>query len=183
MESNPICSKIRDYKNGNTSALEELYMQMLPLIKKYAAKSYFMEYEDAFQEYSITLIEAVQKIKTYENDGQSLSYLSTCVRNKFNTLYKTYCVSKQQIESYIESYFENPKSKSISDPSDAQLFSIDLKSFIEQINSKTKQKIAILAYCENRDDSEISKILQISRQYVNRVRREINQKLLEQYFY
>ena len=92
-------------------------------------------------------------------------------------------ISKQQIESYIESYFENPKSKSISDPSDAQLFSIDLKSFIEQINSKTKQKIAILAYCENRDDSEISKILQISRQYVNRVRREINQKLLEQYFY
>lgn len=56
MESNPICSKIRDYKNGNASALEELYMQMLPLIKKYAAKSYFMEYEDAFQEYSITLI-------------------------------------------------------------------------------------------------------------------------------
>lgn len=179
MESNPICSKIRDYKNGNTFALEDLYMQMLPLIKKYAAKSYFMEYEDAFQEYSITLIEAVQKIKTYENDRQSLSYLSTCVRNKFNTLYKTYCVSKQQIESY----FENSEIKSVPDPSDAQLFLIDLKSFIEQIDSKTKQKIAILAYWENRDDSEISKILKISRQYVNRIRREISQKLSEQYYY
>ncbi len=82
-----ISSKIRDYKNGNHTALEDILNQMAPLLKKYAGKTHFMEYEDAFQEYAITLIEATIKIKSYENEGQTLAYINTCVKNKFNSLF------------------------------------------------------------------------------------------------
>lgn len=39
--------KIERYKQGEVKALEEILIQMTPLVKSYAAKIHFMEYEDA----------------------------------------------------------------------------------------------------------------------------------------
>lgn len=53
MEYKHISEWITDYKNGDPDALEQLWKPMLPLIKKYAGKTHFMEYDDVCQEYSI----------------------------------------------------------------------------------------------------------------------------------
>lgn len=173
-----ISSKIRDYKNGNHTALEDILNQMAPLLKKYAGKTHFMEYEDAFQEYAITLIEATIKIKSYENEGQTLAYINTCVKNKFNSLFKAYCIAKEQ-EAAL--YDKLDHSEMVNDNFAEFLYLIDLKAFIKQIDSQKKREIATLAYLKGLDDTTISDHLHLSRQYVNRVRRELNKKLVEHF--
>lgn len=51
-----LSDKIAQCKLGNKEVLEEIITMMTPLIKKYAGKTYFMEREDAMQEYYIILI-------------------------------------------------------------------------------------------------------------------------------
>ncbi len=45
-----LCDKIKKYKQGDIKALEEILIQMTPLVKNYAAKIHFMEYEDAIHQ-------------------------------------------------------------------------------------------------------------------------------------
>lgn len=42
MERDKLCSKIRDYKNGNRIALNEIISQMTPLVKKICTKMFFL---------------------------------------------------------------------------------------------------------------------------------------------
>ena len=55
----------------------------------------------------------------------------------------------------------------------------DLKKFISQFDG-IKKKIYYLILIENKNDSEIAKELHISRQYINRLRRQLR-KVIKQY--
>ena len=57
-----LCDKIKKYKQGDIKALEEILIQMTPLVKNYAAKIHFMEYEDAMQELYIALLKCIPKL-------------------------------------------------------------------------------------------------------------------------
>lgn len=90
MSKENIAEMIKIYKKGNENILTEIWLQMLPLIKKQARRTHFMEYDDAYQEYSISLINAVRKIRDYDTDMQCLSYIVSCINHKFCSLYKSY---------------------------------------------------------------------------------------------
>lgn len=53
---------IRNIQSGDSNSVEELLIAMQPLLKKYASKIYFLEFDDAYQELSITLLESIKYI-------------------------------------------------------------------------------------------------------------------------
>lgn len=172
MEEKRISKLIADYKNGNIDALEQLWKQMLPLIKKHAGKTHFMEYDDACQEYSTALIEAINKIRIYDTDGQCLKYLTTCIKNKFCFLYKHYCteVANEIFDDIIDT-------ENATNTYDDIIFFADIANFIEKLPSETKRNIASLSILQQKSDAEIALQLGLSRQYINRIRKEIYREL------
>lgn len=164
MKDKDICKLISDYKNGDMSALEHIWYRMTPLIKKFAGKTHFMEYDDSFQEYSIVLIEAVNKIQTYDSNGQCLKYFLTCIKNKFSFLYKNYCngVANEIFDDIVieETYVSNEYNDI--------LFLTDIENFIKGLPSEAKRNIAKLSIIQQKSDTEIAIRLGFSRQYVNK---------------
>lgn len=57
------------------------------------------------------------------------------------------------------------------------IFLIDIQNFINSLSSEKKRNIAFLDLIEQKTDSEIAGILNISRQYVNRTKRELYELL------
>ena len=56
-----ISSLVRGYLDtGNEDYFEQLQKRFAPLIKAYARKLYYLEYEDSLQELNIALYEAIQ---------------------------------------------------------------------------------------------------------------------------
>lgn len=180
MRNMNISERIDLYKKGDGAQLEHIWRQMHPLIKKYTGRTHFMEYADACQEYSLTLIEAVQKIKSYDTDRLFLAYAVKCIKNKFCTLYKEHC-AEVPTESDTEILLEKNSNAYTEEGYRDIVLAIDLNAFIRGINSGKKQKIAILFLVFQKSDSEIASMLGVSRQYVNRVRRELLTELASFY--
>lgn len=136
-----------------------------PLIKSYAKKMFFLEKEDAQQEIVIAIIEAVKGISTCENDGQCLAYITNAVKFKFSHLCKKN-IKQQAIESINEkdlcqaAYYEKYE--------DVEMrYDIHVKKQSMTRNQKDILKYILLGY----SDREISDKLGISRQYINRIKK------------
>lgn len=173
MENLSISELIKCYKDGEYNMLSEICRRMLPLIKKYAQKTHFMEFEDSCQEYSLALIEAVTKIKRYETDGQCLAYLTVCIKNKFCSLFKNY---NQTLKNELVTDIISEENIVYDNYADI-IFLIDIQNFINSLSSEKKRNIAFLDLIEQKTDSKIAGILNISRQYVNRTKRELYELL------
>ncbi|KAB0576839.1 sigma-70 family RNA polymerase sigma factor [Fusobacterium naviforme] len=127
-----------------------------------------------------TYIEAAQKIKRYDTDRLFLAYAVKCIKNKFCTLYKEHC-AEVPTESDTEILLEKNSNAYTEEGYRDIVLAIDLNAFIRGINSGKKQKIAILFLVFQKSDSEIASMLGVSRQYVNRVRRELLTELASFY--
>lgn len=176
MGNEHISEMISNYKKGDTTVSEQLWIQLLPLIKKYAGKSYFMEYEDAYQEYSLTLLEALNKIQKYDNDGQCLKYIAICMKNKFCYLYKNYCNTVAN-ETKNDTILIKKDESDFPDSYNDIVLLANINEFVMKLSSKTKQTIANLSIVHQKSDIEIASYLGVSRQYINKIRREIYQRL------
>ncbi len=100
------------------------------------------------------------------------------IATRFYFRSKAYCIAKEQ---EVALHDKLDYSEMVNDDFAEFLYLIDLKAFIKQIDSQKKREIATLAYLKGLDDTTISDHLHLSRQYVNRVRRELNKKLVNQY--
>lgn len=176
MENKHVSEMISNYKKGDMTVLEQLWVQLLPLIKKHAGKTYFMEYDDAYQEYSLTLFEAINKIQSYDTDGQCLKYIATCMKNKFCYLYKNYC-SIIANETTNDTILIKTEELDLIDSYNDIVFWTDINEFIMKLSSETKQTIANLSIVHQKSDIEIASYLGVSRQYVNKIKKEIYQRL------
>ena len=58
-----------------------------PLIKKYAKKLYYIEYEDSIQELCLALYEALENVTYLENEYACISYLKNAIYHRFCKLY------------------------------------------------------------------------------------------------
>lgn len=83
-----LCDKIKKYKQGDIKALEEILIQMIPLVKNYAAKIHFMEYEDAMQELYIALLKCIPKLSSDKTIAESIRYMEVSVKNAYRRLCK-----------------------------------------------------------------------------------------------
>ena len=72
---------------GNEKYFEQLLERFSPLLKAYARKLYYLDYEDSLQELSISLFEAISKMKTIDNEYACISYIKKSIIHKFKNLY------------------------------------------------------------------------------------------------
>lgn len=173
-----IVMLINEIQTSNKDAFCILMNKMQPLINKYTYSLYKDNRDDVQSELYIALWEAVNKMSFIESDGQVINYLSTAIKHRFLELYR---ISKK--EHYYETLIENDDyfNNLTFHEYEYDDFSLneDLKKFISQFDG-IKKKIYYLILIENKNDSEIAKELHISRQYINRLRRQLR-KVIKQY--
>lgn len=163
-------------KFSNKIALENIITEMQPLIKKYAKKLYFMEYDDAFQELTLSLLEAIYKIRHYENDYMCLAYFKKAIINKYihfcNEHFKS---SEMESESEI-----NENTFSFIDNFNQIELDVDLHQFFKGKNENYK-RIIEYAFIEELNSSEIAFKMGVSRQYINKIKNQVLKKLGQEY--
>ena len=159
MEITTISEMVKSYKAGNPNAMEDVWVQMQPLLRGTANKTFFMELDDAYQEYSEALIEAIIKIPECNNDGQCITYFQICIHNRFCSL----CHRREKISA--EFLCDNElltEIVSCSSSYNQALFEADLQRYINQIASAGKRKIAELLFLKHSSSSKIAKTLELS---------------------
>lgn len=163
-----ITEELRKYHDGDEKAMEEILLQMMPLIKKYARKIHFMEQEDALQELSLAMIKTIRNADTDRTEAENLRYFEISISG----CYKKLCTRFQSqpkelpIDCIPENYVE------ISE--DAIDLAVSLQRYIAQVRENDATKAKILIYALNMySDIEISRILGLSRQYVHRIKRKL----------
>lgn len=150
---------------------------MEPIINKYSKALGWKDYEDTQQELKVAVIEAVDKIKIYDNEGKVIKFLTNAVRNRFYEIYRKNKHLKNEEDSEIET-FEAMHNNDMRHYNDVE-FKIDLEKLI-RCNSLTQQKIAYYILYKGSTDTEIAEYLKVSRQYVNRCKKIIF-KMLNDY--
>lgn len=171
MENNNFAKLINKAKEDKDS-LMQLINKMQPLIKSYIRKLFFMEPEDAEQELTLAIIEAVRGIPSCDTDGQCMSYIRNAVRFKFAHLCKKN-IRKESIETPFEKILDDELSF-------IEIYDdIEIQYDIEKLTiSKKQQKILRFLLLGN-SDREIADKMGISRQYVNRIKKKILNELYE----
>lgn len=137
------------------------------------------EKEDVYSEMMLALWEAVMKMEYYDEDSECTVFLCTALKNKFLELYrksKKYhdnCTVLEQDIIEINQFYEDKFSDIILDN--------DLKHAIEHCDER-KKIIFMEIVLDEMSDSEIAHKHNLSRQYINRLRRDIYGILRKEYF-
>ncbi len=150
--------------------------KMEPLINKYVRLLYKDESEDMRSELIIALWEGVCNISFYENDGQIVNFLKIALRNRYLELYKSskrYHDHKTDTDDNQE-LLENLPGKNNS--FDEVLVKINIEQILNTYYG-SKKDIVYLILVDDLSDSEIAAKLNISRQYINRVRRNLREQM------
>ena len=144
---------------------EEIVIKFKPLLHCYSKKLYDLEYEDSFQELTLTLYEAIIHIKQIKNEFSCLLYIKKSILHKFYSLYDKSKKLQHEKSKIDNIYFFNPLESQIENC----LFQIDIKQWL-----KGKRKLdyivlykAFIGYT----DKEIAVELGYSRQYINKIKR------------
>jgi hypothetical protein len=147
--------------------MEEIVQRMQPIMKKYVRKIYCIEKEEARQDLLLELIEAVNRIKRIDSESACVSYLASSIYYKYLYICKVNLSKgeKEELEDSFQlvSYHE----KSYNDT----IFYTDLYRKLDLIATKKKKIIEylLLGY----SDSEIALMSDVSRQYINRIKKEV----------
>lgn len=157
-----IC-EILELAKADTDYMETVLKDFEPLVKKYARKMFFLEYEEAFQELELAIIEAVHRIEIYPSDAQCMTYISRAVIYAYRTqcnqnIRKVKCVNLDEIYPYWENF------------SDIEFFADLEKKFC---SLSASQKTLLLLLIQGESDSEIAELLHVSRQYVNKAKKKL----------
>lgn len=152
----------------STTSLEKIIIKMQPLIKKYVRKLYFLEKEDASQELTLALIEAVYHISTYTSEAMCLTYLQKSVINKYYYL----CKLNIKFTTLNDTFVEVPENVPYIESFQNIEFFIDVNESLKNKNEKERFIVKNILF-HGLSDKEISLKLGVSRQYVNRVKKKI----------
>lgn len=168
MESNKSLKELIEGIREKGEGYEKIIEKMMPLVKKYALKLFYSgyNYDDAFQEMVLCVIETTLKIQIYSSEAECLKYYKTAVIHKYLTLLlkngrKLSEVSTEDISNEASEFCEL----------EDMLWSIDIQCLMKMLSDK-KRKILMDLY-RGYSCSEIANRLHLSRQYVTRVRKEI----------
>lgn len=152
---------------------EQLLNRFLPLVKSYARKIYYLEYEDSCQELSIALYETIVNMKCVKEEYACISYIKKSLYHKFTKLYKE-SQQEQQIQFNSVEIMEKCDSDSHVEFSDQVVSNIDLTEYLK--NKKPIELKIIKMIMKWYSDEEIGKIMGYSRQYINRFKKKIMQR-------
>lgn len=176
-EITALIQKIHIDKN----AFGELVNKMEPLIEKYTRLLFKDEKEDVRSEMILALWESVTRINYCEKDGECLAFLSTALKNKFYELYRK---SKKQhdYQLFVENdeVFDISRDENVTDMEDA-IFNVDVEVFLKKYTGK-KQEIFKTIILRDESDAEIAGNFSVTRQYVNKLRRELYKEVRSRHF-
>ena len=162
-----IISLIQKQRAGDVQAAQEICRRMSPLLKKYAARLYCMEYDDAMQELYIALLETFPYLDPAKTEAECLNYIQTAGHNRYCFLCRG-CLSVPQSESIEDSI------DTLSAPSPFDESYYDICNYIKTLPEKgMRRQIMSLFFFQYKTDSEIAEILHVSRQYVNRIKKQM----------
>lgn len=162
-----IISLMQKQRAGDVQAAQEICRRMSPLLKKYAARLYCMEYDDAMQELYIALLETFPYLDPAKTEAECLNYIQTTVHNRYRFLCRG-CLSVPQSESIEDSI------DTLSAPSPFDESYYDICNYIKTLPEKgMRRQIMSLFFFQYKTDSEIAEILHVSRQYVNRIKKQM----------
>lgn len=163
------------------NAFNKLADKMEPLIKKYMRLLYKDEKEDVHSEMILALWEAVTKIEYCEKEGECLAFLCTALKNRFYELYRK---SRKEHDNVL--LLENNDDINIYriehvEDLENVVFDVDVELFLSEY-TETKREIFRRIILENKSDAEIAKIFSVTRQYINRLRKELYKEMLNRDF-
>jgi RNA polymerase sigma factor (sigma-70 family) len=163
---------IKKFRKQDEEVFSEIYDEFKKLIRMYSSR---LGGEDSDQELTVFFVELLHtvdlhKFKPDNSDGVS-RYIAVSLRNKYIALSK-----KSQLECIMNTSFEEAENF-ISFTTD------DYSSISEALShlSERQQLIITYKYIYNYTDSEISEILGITRQAVNRLKNRAI-KILEEFY-
>jgi len=163
--SNSLYELLRKCKTRNPECILEIINKFNPLIKKY---SYLLNYDDAEQDLIVALIEIVyklplNKIPTKCPDKYIVSYIHYALKNKYIYLSKKQSILLKQSDELDLNICE-------SSITSQDLYNyVFVKDLLNQV-TELQRTILILKFIKNYSETEISNILDISRQSVNKAK-------------
>lgn len=165
--------KILAFQNGSEKAFEELMVQFEPLVNKYTRYFGTYEIEDVKQELNIALWMAVTKINNTASEAGCVAYLVKAVKTKYMYLYGRY--DRKNVNEVL--MFDDMEIMMNEEEFENSIFYSDLQEGIKGFSKQ--QKIIMKQVIEGKTDKEISKELNLSRQYINRAKKEIYKKICD----
>ena len=160
-------------REGN---LNWIIQKFQPVICKYAGKLYSLEYEDAVQELNEALIMAVVSIDVCNAEGQSIAYLVKGIKLKFYELRRKSIV-EYEYRMHSEQIDVNTNITCTDDYSEIE-WKLELKKL--KYKSSPMECHIIDGMVWEISDVELADLLHVSRQYINRKRRQLMKRLKDQ---
>ena len=176
--NNELSNAILACKCGEKSYFLFILNKMEPLIKKYTRLLYRDEREDVYQEFILSLLEAVNNIEYYETEGKCIYYLSKAIKNKFFELYR----KSRNINDH-ETVLEDLQLKNqiiYSKEYENIIFDNYVEYLLKYENNKTKS-ILRASILFGISDIELSKKYNVSRQYIYKIRQKYYKKAKKDY--
>lgn len=173
---------IREFLDGDKQKFLLIVQRMNPLICKYVRHLYRDEKEDMRSEFILSLLEAVNKLKYYEDEWACFTFLCNALKNRYLELYKK---SKQRFINEVctgaDSDFEIMSGgKELYIYCEVE-FRKDLMYYLSDYNDR-QRKILLSLIIEGKSDSEAALLYHISRQYVNRLKRKLYKEIKIKYY-
>lgn len=167
-----ILSLVKQYKEkGNEEYFVELVKRFQPLIKTYAYKLYYLEYEDSMQELTLALYEAIMKMPRADNEYGCITYIEKAVVHKFCKLYYESVAEQKKQQSSICSDFDQLTESCTDYELQNCVYKMDIENYLKNKSELERNIIILISY--GYSDEEIGRKLGYSRQYINRLKKKI----------
>lgn len=173
-----IVELVKRIKEGEKKEFVVLVNKFEPLIRKYVYYLYKDEKEDVRAEPTCSVWEAIREIRYFENEGQVIAFFQHALKNKYLELYRNSCKKNDHEINVEESIMDI---EFIENQYIDVMIKEDVERFLKDYDGN-KRKIYFSIMVENLSDAEIAIKYNMSRQYVNRIRKELGKILLNQDF-
>lgn len=129
------------------------------------------------EELCLALIESIHKIQKIENEGQCVQYFANAIRNRFYEIYRAWKSLKREMPGNDELLTLNI--------ADSKNYYSEIEFFIDMVSgaeckSDLQKEIMKCCILEEISDTDIANRLNISRQYVNRCKKNFKKIIEEQ---
>lgn len=168
---------IEEYRKGDNDQILLIIEKFQPIIYKYVRLLYKDEREDTISELNLSLLEAVNKIEYYNNEGQCFKFLYNALRNKYLELYRK---SRKRFDNEQQFYKEYYNYCIVCYEYDDTELIEDLNKYLLEYSDKQK-KILISILIEGKSNTEVATENNVSRQYTNRIKNKLCKKIKKEY--
>ena len=176
-----LIGKISDAQQGNQSDMLFLIEKFTPLLRRYARK---MHTEDAFSDLVLAFIELIQRFKIdamkSTSDGEIVKYIAVSVRNEYYFRVRKGLITTEEFVSWDDYIEANLHQAGITNPID-EMEQETFMDFLSQFPALSeKEKLVLTAvYKHGYSSTELSKVLQTSKQNINQIKLRAQKKIKE----